>query len=171
MFVRGFQVVKGLFIVFRCSLSVFIKRVLCFGYFGSHVQEFRYHSLFVKVLFTVIFKLPFYLSNIYSGPVYFVCQMVLRFSCWGVSSCTVVCQRFWYQKVSSGSVVLFLWVYKSCQGLFVFFRFSLSEFWVSECCFRSFGFGVSEVSKFKCQTSSLGLIFRIEVWVSNDSKV
>ena len=32
-------------------------------------------------------------------------------------------------------------------------------------------FGVSEVSRFKCQRISLGLIFQFEVWVSNDSKI
>ena len=32
-------------------------------------------------------------------------------------------------------------------------------------------FGVSEVSRFKCQRISLGLIFQLEVWVSNDSKI
>ena len=32
-------------------------------------------------------------------------------------------------------------------------------------------FGVSEVSRFKCQRISSGLIFQFEVCVSNDSKV
>ena len=37
---------EGCFIIFRCSLSVFMKGV--YGYFGSHFQEFRYQSLFVR---------------------------------------------------------------------------------------------------------------------------
>ena len=83
-------------------------------------------------------------------------------------------------------VLFFVFVGQRC----FFFSDSLCllEFWVSEVFFffrfsmfvRVLGvrrllqvlcFGVSEVSRFKCQRISSGLIFQFEVWVSNESKI
>ena len=59
--------------VSRCQRFVLLYLVVVsqflfkefYGYFGSHLQEFRYQSLFVKVLLSEVFKLSFCLSKIY----------------------------------------------------------------------------------------------------------
>ena len=102
------------------------------------------------------------------------CQWVLWFECMGVSSCKVCCQRFCIKRFLQVLIFFF----------FFFFFFLVLQF-VSEGFFRFWVFvrvldvrrvlqvhcfGVSEVSRFKCQRISSGLVLKFEVWVSNDFK-
>ena len=100
----------------------------------------------------------------------FVCQRFYGLGIGRFLHVQSVCQRFWYQKVSSGPVFF------SFCGFTVCFREFLQVLYV----FQSLGVravlqillsGVSEVSRFKCQRISLGSVFQFEVWVSNDFKV
>ena len=93
---------------------------------------------------------------------YFVCQRVLWFRYWKVSSCTVCFLEVLVSKVSSDPffVVVVLWVYSLSDG---FFRFSMFVKGLSvRTLLRVLWFGVSEVSRFKCRRVSSGLLFQFE---------
>ena len=123
----------------------------------------------------------------------FVCQRILWFRYWKVSSCAVCLSEVLVSKgffrscflvfvglqfvlVSSGSQrlsefgcqVLFFLVFADLQFVSEsFFRFSMFvRVWVSEHCF---GFFCKVYQRFQgliCHRISLGLVFQFEVWVS-----
>ena len=93
---------------------------------------------------------------------YFVCQRVLWFRYWKVSSSTVCLLEVLVSKVSSDPFffVVVLWVYSLSDG---FFRFSMFVRVLGvRTLLQVLWFGVLEVSRFKCQRISSGLVFQFE---------
>ena len=94
----------------------------------------------------------------------FVCQRVLWFRYWKVSSCTVCLSEV---LVSKGFFRLYFF---SFCGFTVCVREFLQVLYVCQslgvrALLRILLSGVSEVSRFKCQRISLGLVFQFEVLV------
>ena len=159
---------KVCFIIFRCSLSVFIKRVLWifwFAFSGVRVSEFICQGFVVRGFFTVILFVKDLLS-----PEYFVCQKVNGLVVEGFRHVKSV-RGFSIKRFLQVLSFLFLWVYMLCQSC-CFFRFSMFVRVLGvKSLLQVLWFGVSAVSRFKCHRISSGLIFQFEVWVSSDSKI
>ena len=145
---------EGCFIIFRCSLSVFLSKEL-HGYSDKHFQEFRYLSLFVKVLLSEVFKLSVCLSKMLKCLLseVFNCQFVKDVEVFLQAPCVLFVRGFYglgigrFLHVCFSEVLLSKGFFRSCFLVFVgllfvsesFFRFCMFvRVWVSEHCFRFF---------------------------------